>query len=94
MNSSKLLPIVYSGLTPIYFYGVRSIPFPTALMGDYLNNPMALTIFGFILSLVALGFTLMGFYILKNGFILKREVDKSHFITATKKSILFGPVLY
>lgn len=70
------------------------IPFPTALMGDYLNNPIALSTFGFILSLAALGFTLIRFHILKNDYVLKPEVDKSHFKTATKKSILFGPVFY
>lgn len=70
------------------------IPFPTALMGDYLNNPIALATFGFILSLAALGFTLIRFNILKNTFVLKPEVDLAHFKIATTKSILFGPVLY
>ncbi len=70
------------------------IPFPTALMGDYLNNPIALSTFGFILSLAALGFTLMRFHILKNDFVLKPEVEKSYFKSATTKSILFGPILY
>ena len=63
-------------------------------MGDYLNNPIALSTFGFILSLAALGFTLMRFHILKNDFVLKPEVEKAHFKSATTKSILFGPVLY
>lgn len=70
------------------------IPFPTALMGDYLDNPIALATFGIILSLAALGFAIMRFHILQTDYVLKPEVDKSHFKTATKKSILFGPVLY
>jgi len=45
------------------------IPFPTALMGDYVNNPVALITFGVILSLSALAFTLIRFYVLHNLFV-------------------------
>lgn len=70
------------------------IPFPTALMGDYLNNPVSVIAFGMILALMAFSFSLMRFNMLKNSFVLNENIDLNHFKTATKKSIIFGPVLY
>ena len=70
------------------------IPFPTALLGDYINNPMALITFGLIMSLAAFAFTLMRWNILKNNEILNENVDLIHFKIATKKSLIFGPTLY
>lgn len=100
VNHHRIFEQLQTVTHPLFWYNANLllwcsfIPFPTALMGDYLNNPIALSTFGFILSLAALGFTLMRFYILKNNFVLKSEVDQSHFKSATNKSILFGPVLY
>ena len=70
------------------------IPFPTALLGDYINNPMALITFGLIMSLAAFAFTLMRWNILKNTDILNDNVDLIHFKKATTKSLIFGPALY
>lgn len=70
------------------------IPFPTALMGDYVSNPISQFTFGIILALMALSFTLIRLNILKNKYILKEEIDLDQYKLATKKSLLFGPVLY
>lgn len=70
------------------------IPFPTALMGDYFKNPVSLILFGVILSLMASSFSMMRFSMLRNKEILHEDVDINEFKKATRKSILFGPILY
>jgi uncharacterized membrane protein len=70
------------------------IPFPTALMGDYVNNPVALMTFGLILSLTSLGFVLIRFYVLKHLAVLEESIDIHYFKKATRRSIIFGPLLY
>ncbi|MBS1598371.1 MAG: DUF1211 domain-containing protein [Bacteroidetes bacterium] len=70
------------------------IPFPTAAMGDYINNPVSLCTFGIILSLMALSFSLIRFNAIKNKFVLNDDVDDIYFKKTTTKSIIFGPVLY
>ncbi len=70
------------------------IPFPTALMGDYVNNPISLFTFGIILALMAFSFYLMRLNILKNNYVLKENIDLAQYKVATKKSLVFGPMLY
>ncbi len=70
------------------------IPFPTALMGDYINNPISFCAFGIILALMSFSFYLMRLKILKNNFVLHDNVDFVQYKIATKKSLIFGPVLY
>ncbi|CCH00738.1 Transmembrane protein 175 [Fibrella aestuarina BUZ 2] len=70
------------------------IPFPTALMGDYLGNPLASFVFGCILALMALTFSLIRWYALRNQQVLKKTVDLSHYRRATTRSVVFGPSLY
>ncbi len=70
------------------------IPFPTALMGDYADNPLAICVFGIILSMSALGFTLIRMYLRKNPSIL--QVSSSDIVLKgeVRRSFVFGPVLY
>ncbi|MEZ0607417.1 TMEM175 family protein [Fibrella sp. WM1] len=70
------------------------IPFPTALMGDYPGNPLALFVFGSILALMALAFSLIRWYALTNPQVLRKSVDLQHYRQATTRSVLAGPVLY
>lgn len=70
------------------------IPFPTALMGNYVNNPVSLITFGVILAFMAASFSIMRYNILKNRFVLDEGVDITHYKASTKKSVIFGPVLY
>jgi uncharacterized membrane protein len=70
------------------------IPFPTALMGDYVDNPVSLIAFGVILSFMAVSFYLIRRNVLNNSFILGENVDRSQFKKATRNSLIFGPVLY
>lgn len=70
------------------------IPFPTALMGDYVNNPVALIVFGIVLALMAFSFSLIRMNALKNPFVLNDDIDIAHYKRATKASLIFGPLLY
>lgn len=70
------------------------IPFPTALMGDYFDNPVSLITFGIILSFMAFSFYLIRIHIVRNSFLLEDAIPLHSFKKATAKSLLFGPVLY
>jgi uncharacterized membrane protein len=70
------------------------IPFPTALMGDFLSNPMAQAVFGLILAMMSFSFTLMRFNVLKNVYVLNDNVDVKQYRLAARRSFFFGPVLY
>lgn len=70
------------------------IPFPTALVGDYISNPLALCVFGIILALMALTFTIIRWHALAHPAILKSGTDLDHYRTATTRSLIFGPGLY
>jgi uncharacterized membrane protein len=70
------------------------IPFPTALMGDYICNPVSLMTFGIILALMAFSFSMLRFNIIYNSGILNEDVDQKSFRAATRNSIIFGPLMY
>lgn len=70
------------------------IPFPTALMGDYLSNPLAACTFGCILAMMALTFSSIRWYALRNRQILKEEVDITKYRQAAIRSVIVGPVFY
>ncbi len=70
------------------------IPFPTALMGDYVNNPLSLITFGIINLLLSFSFYFLRKNIIKNDFVLKENVDRTHYKNATRKLLIFGPILY
>ena len=70
------------------------IPFPTALIGDYINNPLSLIVFGFILALMAFAFYILRVNVIKNNFVLNENVNLAKYKEATSKSFYFGPVLY
>jgi uncharacterized membrane protein len=70
------------------------IPFPTAVLGDYPGNPISLVLYGLVMSLMAVSFSFMRFYILRNPEVLEESVDIRLFRTGTFMSVLFGPVMY
>jgi len=67
------------------------IPFPTGLMGEYPSNPLAVTIFGFVMSANTVMFLVLQRYIL-------RKLIKPEFAAAVDLRIgvrtLIGPVFY
>lgn len=70
------------------------IPFPTALMGDYTQNPVSHFVFGGILALAAAGFTLLRLYMLRHPETLSEDTDMDAFRAATRRSLLLGPAAY
>ena len=70
------------------------IPFPTAVLGDYPNNQVAVLLYGFVMMLMALTFSLMRIYVSNKKSLLNPEIDLQKFKKGTFFSIIFGPVLY
>ena len=70
------------------------IPFPTALMGDYPANRLAVSFYGVVMLLMALGFVLMRWHMHRNPDVLNEHVDRAVFRTGTFYSIVMGPLAY
>jgi uncharacterized membrane protein len=70
------------------------IPFPTAVMGDYPGNLASVVLYGTVMALMALSFTLMRWHVLRNPDLLEETTDLRMFSKGTWLSLLFGPMLY
>lgn len=70
------------------------IPFPTAVLGDYPDNQTSVVLYGIVMSLMALSFTMMRFYAIQNRYVLDDNVDIAKFKKGTQLSLVFGPVMY
>lgn len=70
------------------------IPFPTALMGDYPSNALAVFLYGCVMLLMALSFVLLRIYALKHPKILHEKCNLTQFKKGTTWAILMGPVAY
>jgi uncharacterized membrane protein len=53
-------------LNSIFLMGQSFIPFPTALMGEYPQNPLAITVFGAVMALNTVLFLALHTYIMRN----------------------------
>lgn len=73
---------------------VSLIPFPTALLGDYPANRLAVTVYGVVMALMASTFSLMRWYAVRNDRILAEGTDHARFRQGTVLSVLFGPLPY
>jgi len=70
------------------------IPFPTALVGDYPRNPLAVAFYGLTMFATSIAFVLTRLYGLKNRVLLKEEVSLATYKRGMFFAILFGPLLY
>jgi uncharacterized membrane protein len=70
------------------------IPFPTALMGDYPGNRLAVSLYGWVMSLMALGFVLMRRHMDRTTGLIREDVDLQAFRRGTRLAIAMGPVAY
>jgi uncharacterized membrane protein len=70
------------------------IPFPTALMGDYPGNPLAVSLYGAVMFLMALGFVLMRWHMIRTPGLLSEAADRGAFLRGTRRSIAMGPLAY
>lgn len=72
---------------------VSFIPFPTALMGDYYNNKLAVSFFGLASFMMGIAFLLFRLYMWKHPEITK-DYTKEYLWQGVRNVLLFGPVLY
>ncbi|NLH46165.1 MAG: DUF1211 domain-containing protein [Acholeplasmataceae bacterium] len=70
------------------------IPFPTAVLGDYPNNHTSIILYGLVMSLMAVSFTLMRIYAIRNDDVLEDNVNMASFKKGTIYSLIFGPLMY
>lgn len=70
------------------------IPFPTALMGNFIFNATAQLVFGAVLACMALSFSLMRVYLLRHTQLLQSQTNLVSFKQATRNSFIYGPGLY
>lgn len=70
------------------------IPFPTALMGDYPTNRLAVSLYGWVMFLMALAFVLMRRHLHRRPHLFQEHVDQALFRKVTRHSIAMGPVAY
>lgn len=69
------------------------LPFPTALMGDYSHNSLAVSFFGIISFLMGVAFTLIRIYMWQHPEITK-EMSEGELWIGVRNVILFGPTPY
>jgi len=70
------------------------IPFPTALMGDYPANRLAVSFYGVVMFMMALGFVLLRTHMHLRPDLIEEHTDRSVFRAGTRYAVLFGPVAY
>jgi uncharacterized membrane protein len=73
---------------------ISFIPFPTALMGDYPGNRLAVSFYGLVMLLMALGFVLMRRRMLAIPGLLHEQADQGLFRRGTGYAVVMGPVAY
>jgi len=78
----------------LLLFFISFVPFPTAFMGDYFNQPLSSFFFGISLSLMGLSFGFLRLYIYSNPKLLKEEIDLSKYKSMLIKTFLFGPLFY
>jgi uncharacterized membrane protein len=78
-------------LNSIFLMGQAFIPFPTALMGEYPANPLAVSLFGIVMAVNTLLFIALQSYILRN--LLKPELVGAVVPHLTRKSFV-GVISY
>ncbi len=70
------------------------IPFPTALIGRYFNNKLAVFIYGITFGFMELSFYIMKEYIIRASFLLKDDINKEKLKKESSYSFIVGPLLY
>ncbi len=70
------------------------VPFPTALAGDYPENPLAVAFYGLVMALIGLAFFFTRLYGLKNKELLKETVRLDVYKKGVVFALVFGFVLY
>jgi uncharacterized membrane protein len=72
---------------------VSLIPFPTALMGDYPHNPLAVSVYGAVSFMMGIAFLLIRLYMLRCGEITD-GISKAELRRGVRNVMIFGPTPY
>jgi TMEM175 potassium channel family protein len=78
-------------LNSLFLMGQAFIPFPTAMMGEYPTNPLAVSLFGAVFAVNTLLFIALQRYIVRN--LIKPELAAAQDSHAFVKSLI-GPASY
>jgi uncharacterized membrane protein len=78
-------------LNSIFLMFQSFVPFPTAMMGEYKGNPMAVSLFGVVMAINTLLFMALQSYILRN--LIKPELAGTEDPHAVRNGFI-GPALY
>ncbi|MDD5254554.1 MAG: TMEM175 family protein [Candidatus Omnitrophica bacterium] len=70
------------------------VPFPTALMGDYPRNPLAVAFYGAVMACAGISFILARLYGLKHKSLLKDTVSLKKYKRAILFAFIFAVCLY
>lgn len=73
-------------LNSIFLMFQSFIPFPTALMGEYPTNPLAVSLFGVVMTVNTLLFIALQSYIMRN--LVKPEMADAKIPRLTRKSLV------
>lgn len=73
---------------------VSFIPFPTAVLGDHPNNQISVLLYGIVMMLMAMTFSLERMYVMTKPALLMPEINIEKFKSGAFLSIVFGPLLY
>jgi uncharacterized membrane protein len=88
----NLSPVLF-WLNALLLLWVCLTPFPTALIGEYPQNPLSLSFFGIVLALMSGTFTLIRWHIYTHTH-WQNPSDKLVYKKSIYNSLLFGPLPY
>ncbi len=77
----------------LLLFGMSFVPFPTAFMGDFFSEPIAMSFFGICLAFVGLTFFLLRLYLYKNPSLYKDTTDIQNNKKLLKRTLI-SPILY
>jgi uncharacterized membrane protein len=80
-------------LNNLLLFFLSIVPFTTAVLGDHLDQPIALALYALDLGLAAAAFSLMGWYVLFVGRLIEESVPE-HLRRAEFRRSLIGTVAY
>src|SRR6266446_6681135 len=80
-------------LNSLFLLWLAFIPFPTALMGDFPGERIAVMGYGIVTALAGISFTFMRYYAFYLAKLVDERIDRRFLKSATVKSVL-NPVLH
>ena len=85
-------PLVWANA--LLLLGASFIPFPTALWGEYPDNPLAVSAYGIMMIVVTLFFIVIRLVAHRDPGLLKAEYDIASFRRGTTQVSFFGCGVY